>query len=47
MVQLKDYNYMFPEKQLMAQSQINNNDPGLYYDFGDNFSDEKEAEFLA
>jgi type VI secretion system secreted protein VgrG len=47
MVQLKDYNYMFPEKQLMAQSQINSNDPGLYYDFGDNFSDEKEAEFLA
>jgi len=47
MVQLKDYNYMFPEKQLMAQSQINSNDPGLYYDFGDNFVDEKEAEFLA
>ena len=47
MVQLKDYNYMFPEKQLMAQSQINGNDPGLYYDFGDNFVDEKEAEFLA
>ena len=47
LVQLKDYNYMFPEKQLMAQSQINNNDPGLYYDFGDNFVDEKEAEMIA
>lgn len=47
MVQLKDYNYQFPEKQLMAQSQINSNDPGLYYDFGDNFVDEKEAEALA
>jgi len=36
-----------PEKQLMAQSQINSNDPGLYYDFGDNFVDQKEAEALA
>jgi type VI secretion system secreted protein VgrG len=47
MVQLKDYNYLFPEKQLMAQSSINSNDPGLYYDFGDNFLNEKEAEALA
>jgi type VI secretion system secreted protein VgrG len=45
--QVKDYNYMFPEKQLMAQSQINSNHPGLYYDFGDNFEDEKEAELIA
>ena len=47
MVQLKDYNYMFPEKQLMAQSQIESSHPGLYYSFGDNFQNEKEAEFLA
>ncbi|HLG32072.1 MAG TPA: type VI secretion system tip protein TssI/VgrG [Ignavibacteriaceae bacterium] len=47
MVQLKDYNYMFPEKQLMAQSQIESTHPGLYYSFGDNFQNEKEAEFLA
>jgi len=47
MVQLKDYNYMFPEKQLMAQSQIESSHPGLYYAFGDNFQNEKEAEFLA
>jgi type VI secretion system secreted protein VgrG len=47
MVKLKDYNYMFPEKQLVAQSQIKSNDPGIYYDYGDNFLDEKEAEFLA
>jgi type VI secretion system secreted protein VgrG len=46
-VQLKDYNYMFPEKQLMAQSQINSNHPGMFYDFGDNFANEKEAEYLA
>lgn len=47
MVQLKDYNYMTPEKQLMAQSQIDSDQPGLYYDYGSNFSDEKEGEFLA
>jgi type VI secretion system secreted protein VgrG len=46
-VQLKDYNYMFPEKQLMAQSQLDDKYPGLYYDFGDHFENEKEAEFLA
>ncbi len=47
MVKLKDYNYMFPEKQLLAQSQIRGNDPGIYYDYGDNFLDEEQAEFLA
>jgi type VI secretion system secreted protein VgrG len=47
MVQLKDYNYMFPEKQLMAQSQIDSKQPGYYYDYGDNFENEKDAESLA
>ncbi|MCK5278306.1 MAG: type VI secretion system tip protein VgrG, partial [Cyclobacteriaceae bacterium] len=47
MVQLKDYNYMFPEKQLMAQSQIESTHPGLYYDFGDHFETEKDADYLA
>ncbi len=46
-VQLKDYNYLFPEKQLMAQSRINSDLPGTYYDYGDNFENEKDAEFLA
>ncbi len=46
-VQLKDYNYLFPEKQLMAQSQINSDYPGTYYDFGDNFENEKSGEVLA
>jgi type VI secretion system secreted protein VgrG len=46
-VQLKDYNYLFPEKQLMAQSQIDSNLPGMYYDYGDNFENEKDAESLA
>ncbi len=47
MVQLKDYNYMFPEKQLMAQSQIDNTQPGLFYDFGEDFENESQAESLA
>ena len=46
-VQLKDYNYLFPEKQLMVRSSIDTDAPGTYYDFGDNFPDVKEAEFLA
>ncbi len=46
-VQVKDYNYLFPEKQLMAQSRLNSDLPGTYYDFGDNFENEKDAEFLA
>ncbi len=46
-VQLKDYNYMFPEKQLMAQSQIDSKYPGTFYDYGDHFENEKEADFLA
>jgi type VI secretion system secreted protein VgrG len=46
-VQLKDYNYLYPEKQLMAQSQINSDHPGIFYDFGDHFSNENEAEQLA
>lgn len=46
-VKLKDYNYRFPEKQLMAESHINPDSPGTYYDFGDNFKNEKEAEALA
>lgn len=47
MVQVKDYNYLFPEKQLMAQSQIDPKLPGVYYDYGDNFETENEAETLA
>ncbi len=46
-VQLKDYNYLFPEKQLVGQSQITSNLPGMYYDYGDNFENVKDAEALA
>ncbi len=46
-VQLKDYNYLFPDKKLMAQSKIKSDHPGIYYDYGDNFLNEKEADSLA
>ena len=46
-VMLKDYNYLFPEKQLMAESKIVSDLPGTFYDYGDNFENEKDAESLA
>jgi type VI secretion system secreted protein VgrG len=46
-VQLKDYNYEFPEKKLMVESQLDNTAPGTFYEYGDHFKDEKEGEFLA
>ncbi len=46
-VKLKDYNYMFPEKQLIGESNISSDYPGVFYDYGDNFQDENEAEALA
>ncbi|MEE9429801.1 MAG: type VI secretion system tip protein TssI/VgrG [Melioribacteraceae bacterium] len=46
-VKLKDYNYMYPEKQVIGESNIDSDSPGTFYDYGDNFKDEKEAEFLA
>jgi len=47
MVKLKDYNYMHPDKQLIAESQIEDTHPGLHYDFGDHFENQKEADELA
>jgi len=46
-VKLKDYNYMHPDKQLIAESQIEDTHPGLHYDFGDHFENQKEADDLA
>ena len=46
-VRLKDYNYRFPTKQLMVESQMDSAAPGTYYEFGDHFKDENEGEFLA
>jgi len=46
-IRLKDYNYEFPSKQLLVESQLNKNAPGSHFNYGDNFKDESEGEFLA
>ncbi len=46
-VRLKDYNYEFPDKQLMVESQLDSSAPGTWYDYGDHFQDEKQGEFIA
>jgi len=46
-VMLKDYNYHYPEKQLLVESQLDSEAPGTYYEFGDHFKDENEGQFLA
>jgi type VI secretion system secreted protein VgrG len=46
-VRLKDYNYEFPDKQLMVESQLDSSAPGVRYDYGDHFKDEKQGELLA
>jgi type VI secretion system secreted protein VgrG len=44
---LKDYNYEFPERNLLVEKQLDPNAPGVYYDFGDHFKNGQEGEFLA
>jgi len=46
-VKLKDYNYEFPNKNLSAETQLDPEAPGLFYDYGDHFKDESEGELLA
>ena len=46
-VKLKDYNYMFPEKQLIGESKLSSGMPGNFYDYGENFETENEAGTLA
>ncbi|MCK5453596.1 MAG: type VI secretion system tip protein VgrG, partial [Calditrichia bacterium] len=46
-VRLKDYNYEFPSKQLLVESQLDKKAPGTQYTYGDHFKDENEGEFLA
>jgi type VI secretion system secreted protein VgrG len=47
LVKLKDYNYRYPSRDLTVESQIDTNAPGLYYEYGDHFKNNKEGEFLA
>ncbi len=46
-VQLKDYDYEHPDRNLIAESQINNDAPGTYYEYGGNYSEQEEGDFLA
>ncbi len=45
--QLKDYNYRDPSKDLLSESQIIEDSPGTYSNYGDHYKDENEGEFLA
>lgn len=43
---LKDYNYEFPSKNLVVESQIDSESPGTYYEYGDHFKDESEGDLV-
>ncbi|RMH96339.1 MAG: type VI secretion system tip protein VgrG, partial [Calditrichaeota bacterium] len=47
MIKLKEYNYRYPDRQLLAESQIDGSAPGVYYEFGEHFADDAEGEWLA
>jgi type VI secretion system secreted protein VgrG len=44
---LKDYNYQTPEADLSAESQISDELPGVYYEYGSNYKDAGEGSRLA
>jgi type VI secretion system secreted protein VgrG len=44
---LKDYNYRTPETALSAESQLDQDSPGLYYDYGDHFKTAAQGKALA
>ncbi len=46
MFRLKDYNYIFPNKELVVENRIDTDAPGTYYDYGDHFKDESEGDVL-
>lgn len=46
-VVLKDYNYRTPETNMSAESQLDRNSPGLYYEYGDHFKSASQGEALA
>jgi type VI secretion system secreted protein VgrG len=46
-VVLKDYNYRTPETRLEVESQINEDMPGMRYEYGDHFSDTETGKRLA
>ena len=46
-VQLKDYNYRTPETNLMVESQLNAEMPGMRYEYGEHFQDTDQGRRLA
>ena len=46
-VMLKDYNHRTPDTQLLSESQINGEMPGLRYEYGQHFDDQGEGDRLA
>ena len=46
-VVLKDYNYRSPETNLSAESQIDGNSPGIYYEYGEHFKTASDGKTLA
>jgi len=45
-VKLKDYHYLHPERQLVSESGVIPEMPGNYYEYGGNFREAGEADFL-
>jgi type VI secretion system secreted protein VgrG len=46
-VRLKEYNYEMPEKDLRAEARVDPDLPGVFYNYGEHFKNEKEGETLA
>ena len=46
-VVLKDYNYETPDTELVSESQINDEMPGVRYEYGPNYPDQDEGDRLA
>ncbi|MGB2908017.1 MAG: type VI secretion system tip protein TssI/VgrG, partial [Candidatus Aminicenantaceae bacterium] len=45
--QVKDYNYRHPSRDLKAESQIDSEAPGMFYDYGDHYREVSEGEAIA
>ncbi len=45
--QLKDYNCLFPNKQLLTEYKVNKTTDAVQYEFGENVADENQADFIA
>lgn len=47
LVRLNDYNHRKPKTDLLVESQIDPDDPGVIYEYGDHYKDSKEGRFIA